>query len=166
MKSVETIYGLHAVRAMLARHPERVRETFYKAALLSSVIMAILTLLAHLRPEWLVAAFSDDARVVDVGATFFRIMSWNFVAQGVIFTCSSLFQGLGDTRPTLISTGTRIVTFALPAIWLSRQEGFQLEQIWYLSLAAVLLQMVISLLLLRRQFRRLLPLPSHAMGEA
>jgi 23S rRNA (guanosine2251-2'-O)-methyltransferase len=25
MKSVETIYGLHAVRAMLARHPERVR---------------------------------------------------------------------------------------------------------------------------------------------
>jgi len=145
-----------------ARRPERVRETFYKAAMLSSAVMAILTVLAHLRPEWLVAAFSDDAAVIDVGATFFRINSWNFVAQGLIFTCSSLFQGLGNTRPSLISTGTRGVTFALPAIWLSQQEGYRLEQMWYLSLAAVLLQMMTSLLLLQREFRKLAPLATPA----
>lgn len=141
-----------------ARRPDRVRETFYKAAMMSSVVMAVLTVLAHLRPEWLVGAFSDDPRVVEVAAVFFKIMSWNFVAQGLVFTCSSMFQGLGNTRPALISTGSRIVTFALPAIWLSRQEGFQLHHIWYLSLAAVLLQAVISMWLLQMEFRRRAPL--------
>ena len=137
-----------------ARHPERVRETFYKAILFSSSIMAMLTLLAHWKPEWIVGGFSKDPEVVQVAATLFQISSWNFVAQGLVFTCSSMFQGLGNTRPALISTGTRIVTFALPAIWLSRQQGFRLEHIWYLSLAAVLFQAVVSLSLLHLEFRR------------
>ena len=137
-----------------ARQPQRVRETFYKTALLSSVVMLVLSVLAHWRPEWLIGAFSEDAHVVEVGVSFFRIMSWNFVAQGLVFTCSSMFQGLGNTRPALISTGTRIVTFALPAIWLARQDNFQLEHIWYLSLVANVLQAIVSLWLLQLEFRR------------
>jgi len=147
-----------------ARQPERVRETFYKAALFSSIVMATLTLLAHVKPEWLVGGFSKDPKVTEIAVTFFKIMSWNFVAQGLVFTCSSMFQGMGDTRPALISSATRIVTFALPAIWISQQkEWFRLEHIWYLSLAAFSLQLVVSIWLLQTQFRRrLTPLTAVA----
>jgi putative MATE family efflux protein len=137
-----------------ARKPDRVRETFYKAAMFSSVVMAVLTLVAHVRPEWMVGGFSKDPRVIEVAVTFLKIMSWNFVAQGLVFTCSSMFQGLGNTRPGLISSGSRVLTFALPAILLSQQPGFRLEYMWYLSLAAVLLQAAISIWLLHGQFQR------------
>jgi len=148
-----------------ARKPERVRETFYKAAMLSSIVMALLSLLAHVKPEWMVGGFSNDPKVLEIAVTFFKIMSWNFVAQGLVFTCSSMFQGLGDTRPGLISSCTRVVTFILPAIWLSQQhDSFRLEHIWYLSLAAMMFQAGISIWLVRRQFeRRLGPLEATAV---
>ena len=62
------------------------------------------------------------------------------VAQGLIFTCSSMFQGLGNTKPVLWSSATRVVTYSLPAIWLSTRPGFRIEHVWYLSIAATTLQ--------------------------
>jgi putative MATE family efflux protein len=137
-----------------ARRHDRVRDTFKKAALLSAGIMAALTLLVHADPTLLVRSFTDDAQVLAVAVVFLQIASWNFVAQGVIFTASSLFQGLGDTRPALLSSGSRMLMFAIPAMWMSRQPGFNIEHIWYWSVATQTLQALLSLWLVRRQFRR------------
>jgi Na+-driven multidrug efflux pump len=140
-----------------ARKPERVRATFRSAILMSSVVMFTLTLLCQIRPELLVGAFSDDAAVIAVSVGFLQIISWNFVCNGVIFTCSGMFQALGNTWPALISTATRIATFAFPALWLSRQPGFTLNHVWYLSIATIAAQAVLSVALLLWQFRKRLP---------
>lgn len=140
-----------------ARHPQRVRATFVAAAWISTGVMLALTVLMRLEPRWLVAAFTDDVEVIALGATFLEIASLNFVAQGLIFTCSSMFQGLGDTRPALLSTGTRLVTFVLPVVWLSGQPFFRIEHLWYLWVATVTLQALTSLVLLRLQLRSRLP---------
>jgi len=100
-----------------------------------------------------VQAFSADAEVIAVAATFLKIISWNFVPAALVFTCSGMFQALGNTWPALLSMGTRLITFAMPAIWLSTRSDFQIEQIWLLSAAAVALQAVLSLMLMRREFR-------------
>ncbi len=136
-----------------AGHLSRVRETFRIAALMSSSIMIALTLLCQWRPDSLVRPFSADPDVIAVGAPFLHIISWNFIATGLIFTCSSLFQALGNTWPSLISSGSRLLTFAVPAIWLGSQPHFELRQLWYLSVCTVALQAVFSLVLLQRQFR-------------
>jgi Na+-driven multidrug efflux pump len=65
-----------------------------------------------------------------------------------------MFQALGNTLPSLISSGTRLVSFVLPAVWLSRQPGFNLHQLWLVSVASATLQALISLGLLRREFRQ------------
>jgi len=137
-----------------AKNWSRVRETFTKCTTISTVLMAVMTLIAHWRPEAMVAVFTHDTAVIQVGAVFLRLISINFVAQGIIFTCSSMFQGLGNTRPALWSSATRLVTFAVPAIWLSTQPGFKIEYVWYLSIATVTLQAAISLWLLRLEFGR------------
>lgn len=116
-----------------ARHASRVRETFWKAAAISSLIMALLTALVHWRPDLLVGAFTDEPAVRDIATTFLTIASWNFVAQGLIFTCSSAFQGLGNTRPALLSTATRLATFVIPAVWMSVNGFRELAHLWYLS---------------------------------
>jgi putative MATE family efflux protein len=137
-----------------AGHYPRVRETFRSAAVLGSAIMLLLTLVCQWRPQALVGAFTTDPAVIAVGADYLRIISWNFVAQGLIFSCSGMFQALGNTLPPLYSSATRLVTFALPAVWLSTRPGFELKQVWYLSIATVTCQVLLSLWLLRRELRR------------
>jgi len=147
----------------------RVKETFRAAAVLSSLLMLALTLLCQWRPQVLIQAFSRDPDVIAVGAVFLQVISWNFVANGVIFTCSSLFQAMGNTWPALLSSGLRLATFVLPAAWLSRQPDFELQHLWYLSVCSVTLQAATSLLLLRGEFRRKLgPLlaPASGLGAA
>src|SRR5207247_6957498 len=102
-----------------ARHAERVRETFRAAAMTSCGVMAALTLLCQWQGPGLIRLFTTDADVVRVGGEFLRIISWNFVALGLVFTCSSLFQALGNTWPSLASGAMRLVVFALPALILS-----------------------------------------------
>jgi Na+-driven multidrug efflux pump len=91
--------------------------------------------------------------VIAVGAQYLRITSWNFVAIGLVFACSGMFQAFGDTRPSLFSSSARMLTFVLPALWLARQPGVELRHLWYLSVASVSVQALTSLMLLRRQMR-------------
>ena len=137
-----------------ARRAERVRATFRSAAILGSGIMAALTVFCQLAPDLLVSIFSKEPRVVEVGATYLRIISWNFVANGLIFTCSGLFQGIGNTWPALVSSGMRVLTFVVPTLWLARQPWVRIEHFWYLSVATIALQAVVSCLLVRSEMRR------------
>ena len=140
-----------------AKQYGRVRETFGSAAMISTALMLALMLCTQWRPEWLVSGFTDDPAVVEVASHFLRIASFNFVASGLIFTCSGIFQGLGHTWPALAATASRIVTFMLPAIWLSTTPGYQIDQVWYVSVASVWVQAAISFVLLRWTMRARLP---------
>lgn len=137
-----------------ARLHERTRQTFRSAALIGSTLMFVLTLVCQWRADWLVSRFTSDLAVIAVSTEFLHIISWNFIAQGIIFTCSGMFQALGNTVPSMISSGMRIVTFALPAVWLSSRPQFAVRHIWLLSVVTVLMQTAVSLLLLRREFQR------------
>lgn len=132
----------------------RVKRTFHVSVVLSCTFMLAVTLLCQWRPQTLIEAFTTDADVVAVGALYLRIVSWNFVANGVIFSCSSLFQAIGNTWPSLLSSVLRLATFVMPSIWLSLRHGFALQQLWYLSVFSVSLQAVTSFVLLQREFRR------------
>lgn len=147
-----------------ARRPDRVRETFRSALAMGAVVMLALTLLCQWRPEALIAIFSNEAEVIEVGALFLRMISWNFVASGVVFACSGMFQALGNTVPSLLSSATRLITYALPAIWLSTQPWLKLEHVWTLSVVTMALQTLLSLYLLRSQLqvrlRGMTPLPA------
>jgi len=133
---------------------DRVRETLRSGAMISCAIMLALTLMCQIKPEWFIRPFTHDEGVIGVAAEFLGYISWNFVAQGLVFTCSGMFQALGNTVPSLISSASRIATFALPAIWLSHQPGFQLHQVWITSIVSVSLQALLSLWLLRRALQQ------------
>ena len=142
-----------------AGNKERVRETFRSVLLLGTAVMIAFTALAQWKPELLLGGFSRDPETIAVGALFLRMISLNLVAQGVIHVCSSMFQGLGNTRPVLLSSGMRLITYSLPLIWLSAMPGFRIEHVWYLSIATTTLQAGLCLWLLHLEFRkRLAPL--------
>jgi len=136
-----------------ARQPDRVRETFWSAAKMCTGLMLVLMLLMQWRPDALVRIFTTEPEVVDIGSQFLHIISWNFVLSGIIFSCSSMFQALGNTLPSLYSSATRLITYSVPLIWVSTQPWFQLKHVWFLSVATVILQTIVSFALLQRQLR-------------
>lgn len=137
---------------------QRVRQAFTKTSLMISGIMLILTLVCLWEPRWLFEAFTDDAEVIVVAVGFIQLVSLNFIPSGLIFTCSGLFQGLGNAWPSFISMGSRLFLFAIPSIWISQQSYFRIEHIWYLSIATVVLQAAISLLLVKLEMNKKLAL--------
>jgi Na+-driven multidrug efflux pump len=86
------------------------------------------------------------------------------VATGFVFTCSAVFQGLGNTIPSVLSSASRVITFVVPALWLAAAPHFELIQLWYVSIGSVTLQACFSLWLVRREFRLRLPLAAEALA--
>jgi Na+-driven multidrug efflux pump len=121
--------------------------------------MFVLTLLCEIAPAGMIRFFNSDPAVVGFGSEYLRIVCWNFLASGVVFVSSSVFQGMGNTLPPLAASALRLLFFALPAYAISHQTGFQLRQLWYLSVASVTIQLLVNLWLLHREFaRKLAPL--------
>ncbi|MBI4476340.1 MAG: MATE family efflux transporter [Acidobacteria bacterium] len=136
-----------------ARKADRVRQTFTSGAFMAAIGMMMFQAICALAPARLVGFFSNDPRVIAEGAEYLRIVSWNFAPNGVILVASSMFQAMGNTMPSLLSSSVRLALFAVPAVMLSGMTGFELRWIWYLAVLAMIVQFAASLLFLRREFR-------------
>jgi len=137
-----------------AREADKVKQAFKIASVMVTVLMVMLTIIAIWHPIVMFKPFSKDPEVIKVAVGFISIIAFNFVPSGIIFTCSGLFQGFGNTWPSMISTGSRLISFAIPAIWLTTTEDFQIRQLWYLSVITVVLQSFLSLYLARRELNK------------
>ena len=136
------------------RQAQRVRQTVYSSILIASVMMLVLAVIAHYLPVPMIRFFSSDPHVIDFGSDYMRIVAFNFVASGIVFTSSSIFQGLGNTWPPLFSSISRLFIFLLPAAIIARTPGFEIRHVWYLSVVSQCLQAIINLLLLRWELRK------------
>jgi putative MATE family efflux protein len=145
------------------RKPERVRQTFRSAAMMATGAMLGFMLLVMASAHRMVEFFSADPQVVAVGSDYLRIVSGTFMMSGIVFVGSSMFQAMGNTMPALIASLTRIVLVAVPAFLFTRMPGFELRWIWYLSVCATAVQVVMNLTLLHREFhRKLAPMEAAA----
>src|SRR6266704_3258741 len=136
------------------RRADRVRHSVYSSIGIASLMMFVLTLIAYLAPAALIGVFSRDPRVIAFGSDYLHIVSLNFVSAGIVFTTSSVFQGIGNTLPPLFSSMTRLILCCLPAVLIARTPGFEIRHVWYLSVGSVIVQMCVNLLLLRHELRR------------
>jgi putative MATE family efflux protein len=136
------------------RKAGRVRGAVKSGLLLAAAVMLVLALITEIVPHQMIQIFSRDPNVIAFGSDYLRIVAFNFVAAGVVFTSSSMFQGLGNTIPPLLSSASRLLMFALPALLLSYRPGFNIKAVWYLSVGSQLLQACINLWLLRRELNK------------
>jgi Na+-driven multidrug efflux pump len=121
--------------------------------------MLLLTIVAQFAAGTFIRGFSSDPAVIKFGSEYLEIISLNFVAMAVVFTTSSVFQGIGNTVPPLVSSATRLVLFALPAALISTRAGFQIKHVWYLSVGSIIVQACTNFLLLQRELRNKLVFP-------
>jgi Na+-driven multidrug efflux pump len=137
-----------------ARNAERVRRVFRDGTLLGGSVMLALMLLCQWQGDRLIGVFTTDPSTIAAGSHFLHIISFNFVLSGFIFACSGLFQALGNTWPSVFASGLRLLAFALPVVFLSRQPGFHIEQVWMLSVSTVIMQAALAGFFVRRELNR------------
>ena len=131
----------------------RVREARRESSKLTLGFMVLFTALFQLVAEPIVAAFSASPAVVAAGAGYLRIVSLAYVASGIVFVSGGVFQGLGNTWPSLAASALRAILFVVPVFAMSHLEGFALPWIWWTSVAAVLLQLALQQTLLQMELR-------------
>lgn len=135
-----------------AHKPERVWGTFVAAASMAVGVMAVLVVLVHLAPDAIVRVFTSDASAIRIGEEYLRIVSWSFVPSALVFVSSSMFQAVGNTLPPLVTSFSRLAIIAVPLYFFAGMAQFEVRWIWYVSIAGTTLQMMLNLLLLRREF--------------
>ena len=136
-----------------AKKGERVRAVFKTAASIAAVTMLTLGVGIYLAAPLLVRLFSSDPEVIHVGVDYLHVVTINFVASGITFVSASMFQGMGNTLPSLATSVLRMVVSIVPAIVLSHRPEFALTWIWWLTVVSTTLQMALNLVLLQREFR-------------
>lgn len=132
----------------------RVTESLRKAILMISLLMGLLSIITIWNAEFFLAGFTDDPEVLSIGILFLQLIAFNFIPSGIVFTCSGMLQGLGNTWPAFYSMASRIVLFILPAIWMAKQSSFELKHVWYLSIGASVFQAFVSLYLVKKEMKR------------
>jgi putative MATE family efflux protein len=138
---------------------ERVHQTLRAALQLSFGLMLLIFLFSQFEAEMLMRWFTADAAVVLAGVVFIKIISWNYLTSAVVLTCSGMFQALGNTWPSLLSSAVRLALFVLPVLWLSQQPDFTPTQVWWCSALSVLVQGLLSFSLLQWQLKKM-PTPA------
>jgi putative MATE family efflux protein len=137
-----------------AHKPDRVRTTFLSAMGMAAGITILSAVAGYLEAERFMGIFSQDPDVIRIGVDYLHIAAWSFVASGVVFVSSSMFQALGNAVPPMLTSISRIVLISVPIVILSQQPDFALKTIWYISVCGTALQMIANLALLQREFHK------------
>lgn len=152
--SIALAVGPIAGQNLGANNLDRVAQTFRNAVTFGIVAMVASAIVVQSRPMALLGMFGADSRAIGIAAAFLQLTSWSLVAQTLISTCTSMFQALGNTMPSLISTSIRVGVFSITVLWISRRATFHIEEVWYVWVASLALQAIVSLCLLRIEFKR------------
>lgn len=87
-----------------AGRPDRAESSVWQVGAYNMVFMVAVSLLFFFFNEQVIGIFSDDPRVIAVGAEWLRILSYSYFVYGWWMVATQAFNGAGDTMtPTKIN---------------------------------------------------------------
>ncbi|WP_323676158.1 MATE family efflux transporter [Halorubellus sp. PRR65] len=145
-RGVETMTGQNVG----AGKPDRAQQANYVAAKGLFVVLFSVGVLIYLFPEPIVAAFTNDAAVVDEGTTFLRYVALSFGFIGIMRAFSGGFRGAGKT---MIAAAISIATLGgirLPIAVVLAETALEQNGIWIAFAVSNVAGAVIAWLWFRR----------------
>jgi putative MATE family efflux protein len=107
-----------------AGHPERAESAVWKIGVYNMVFLLGVSIVYFSFNHSLMRIFTDDAKVIAIGAEWIRILSYSYLVYGWWMVSVQAFNGAGDTKtPTKIN----LVFFWLIQIPLSYYLAIQLD---------------------------------------
>jgi len=136
----------------------RIQQTLSLLLTLNFFIMGGLAFFCINFGDHLMGFFTQDTDVIQTGSMYLFWSGFSFFASAVILSCNGIYQGLGHTWPALFSSVTRLLIVVTGIALLLTSNEFKSEWIWQLSLAANIVQAVLSHYLLKKLLKQKLTL--------
>ena len=138
-----------------ARRADRILQTVRLSAIYAVSIMVVGMAVVQLIPGQLLLLFDASEHMLRIGVPALRIISLCFVFAGFSIVCSSVFQALGNSFLSMITSITRQLAVLLPAAYvLAHTIG--LEAVWYAFPIAEVFCLVIAVLMLRHTYYKVI----------
>ena len=126
-----------------AGRPERVKEVFKWGVVMTSSITLFISLVVVILSRLILRMFGlgDDARVMDIGVAYLRIVGSCYLFFAIMFISNGVINGAGHTMVTMAFTLLSLWLVRVPAAWLLTRTGLGITGIW----TAIVLSFVISM---------------------
>lgn len=136
-----------------ARKKERILEAIRFSLLISTLIMAIGTIIFQLFPKELLYLFDAKENMLAIGIPALRIISISFIFAGVSMVLCSVFQALGHANQSLYITLLRQLILLIPLTW-GMAQSFGLDASWIAFIITEVVCAGLSILILQRIKRK------------
>jgi len=139
-----------------AKKLDRVKETLKLSLITTTAIATFGWLLVQLFPFAIISVFTREPEIIEKGSTIMRIVISMIPLIGIQIVAAALFQSLGKAVPSLILALLRQVLLFIPlVIILPRVLGLGLWGIWIAYPAADILSVVLTVLFLRSELKKM-----------
>lgn len=113
-----------------AANRKRVMKSWKTALVYAVLIMAVGTLLFELIPQYMFMLFDASDSMLSIGIKAFRIIGIHFPVAGYCIITGTMFQALGKSMYTLITSVMRQVVVLIPAAYLLSLLG-NVDYVWW-----------------------------------
>ena len=139
-----------------ARRPDRMRKTIRYGVSAAVCIMAAGTLLFHAIPTQLLRIFEASEEMLRIGVPALRIISLSFPVAGLCIGCGSVFQALGFSIYSMITSMVRQLAVLVPCAYLIGRLTGNVTMVWWAFVVAEVFSLMLTMYFYRKVDRNVI----------
>ena len=139
-----------------ARRPDRMRKTIRYGVSAAVCIMAAGTLLFHAIPTQLLRIFDASEEMLRIGVPALRIISLSFPVAGLCIGCGSVFQALGFSIYSIITSMVRQLAVLVPCAYLIGRLTGNVTMVWWAFVVAEVFSLMLTMYFYRKVDRNVI----------
>ncbi|RYV01517.1 MATE family efflux transporter [Shewanella sp. OPT22] len=113
-----------------AKQYQRVKETFYKSVITTSLLAVIILVPIYVFPQTIIKAFSGNATdLLNVGVTSLHYYFWALPLEAILLIATAFFQAIGQSTKSSLVTIYKLITLSLFMTVFSWSFGVQ--GVWF-----------------------------------
>jgi len=147
-----------------AQNYARVKETFFYAVKIATIITGIGFLLGMFIPNLLVSAFTSEQDMIQLSSTALRYITLLFILIGFQMVTTSFFQCIGMAKISIILSLSRQVLILLPTLYIL-PKFLALDGVWLSAPVSDLLASILAYLALYWYFKSVKKRHGHVTIE-
>lgn len=148
-----------------ARKFERAKKTFIYATISATIICSIGGILIQLFPQLAISIFNNDAELTGLAVKGLRIYLLMMPIVGINIVATSYYQSVGKAKMSMFVSLLRQVILLIP-FTLILPKFMGLDGVWAAGACADLLSVVITIILIAKEFKSLNKLTIEENSQA
>ena len=135
-----------------AKYKKRIIDSIKMCAVVALIIMGVGTLIFEVFPTQLLAMFSPNEEMLEIGIPALRIIAIHFPLAAIGITFTSVFQAFGRGFLSMCVSFIRQIFALLPSAWLLSLTG-NINNIWWAFVIAELFSLIACIFAMKNVYK-------------